>query len=682
MSLSSIASGFSGAHRVRMIGAEGWVYISDGYNKVRCWDGRLAASVEAGLPGPTEAPIMSNYAGSGIATGSFASGTHYLRYRYWNSKTQYPSDASAQVEAVIIEKAKARISGLVASADPRVDQIVLEMTGADGSEFYPAAYITNTTRSGAEEGYELDISDVTLEQNLLGYEAAGNEPPPIGRVLIYHKGIMFSMCPEWHYEGNATGSASHTSVSFGSAGIKKSLELGEYYFVPSGSTKAYEIKSVDVEGDDGVIILASPLLETFSGASYVIEPRKANRIYGSHPLFPESFSAFKYLDVLRNTSDILRAAAPYRGPMILFGERNMEVWNWEIDPFDLSDASLYPIPGGRGAISQECVLWDISGAIYAFDYRGLHRYAGSKIEDLSEPIRDYLRAVNWAKAPLFFMQHDPETECVKIFVCFGREEYPQTALVFNTRTGQWVTHYYDRPVRAGTLAPDGYGKLRMMVGTNDGAVFYAGVGYSDGAYPNYKVEGTVATGATGSGFAVVGGGLYASGQCLKGVGVYLPSLGESSCITSNTSGSVFVSPAFTSSPGPGEAVYIGRVPFAYRTGLFVLPQVILDQKLIKLGIKFTVLPQAQYLYVKVYEDGSTAAKKTWVSNSRVNGVRFTSGDPRIQVDLSTAAGRVEIPLNITWKQSIQFEFSVDEPGVPLQILGCELIGEQGLMNHG
>lgn len=77
----------------------------------------------------------------------------------------------------------------------------------------------------------------------------------------------------------------------------------------------------------------------------------------------------------------------------------------------------------------------------------------------------------------------------------------------------------------------------------------------------------------------------------------------------------------------------------------------------------------------MFEDDSTIAKHDWTSNTGVNGVIFSPDTDRIKVDLSTDTGIVHIPLQLSWKHSVQFEFSVRDTNIPLRLYRYELSAE-------
>jgi hypothetical protein len=160
------------------------------------------------------------------------------------------------------------------------------------------------------------------------------------------------------------------------------------------------------------------------------------------------------------------------------------------------------------------------------------------------------------------------------------------------------------------------------------------------------------------------------------VSAYWLERGYKGVIASNTTTSVWLrsGAAFTSAPVAGHTVYIGRIPAEHKSKQFVVkPDA--RMRVLKLVVAFTPLAKARVLRVRSYEDGAEDAKDDWVANTTVEGVTFATGADYIDVDLSTETGVVEVPLQISWKRTVQFGFEVIAPVTPLELMSYELVGE-------
>ena len=136
------------------------------------------------------------------AAGSVTPGTHLLRYRYYNSELGYYSNPSEPVTVVVSDdQSDAQLTftvaafggsaDIVGSDNARCDKIIVEMTLANGRQFYDAAFIDN----GSVANVVISLEDATLEQRLrraFGQDL-GAEPPPRLLHATIHRGRMFGL---------------------------------------------------------------------------------------------------------------------------------------------------------------------------------------------------------------------------------------------------------------------------------------------------------------------------------------------------------------------------------------------------------------------------------------------------------------------------------------------------------
>jgi hypothetical protein len=587
-----------------------------------------------------------------------------MQYRYLDKSTGWPSNASPETTVSTAPNKSVNLQ-VAASTDPRVDKIVLEMTLAGGATFFKVAEVDNSA------GWKnIDITDTALAANTLEYDDTGHERPGIGRLQAYHRGLFFLGGPESHTAGLAYCASTGTAITFTDGDIRDAADGA--YFHRTDDTEAYLIESVASTGDTGEIALAVPYAGSFSSAPYTIYPANRNRVNISKALYPESHPTDSWIRVLKGTGDTLKAMMPYSTAMLFLGERNIEILEWDIDPTSSTDARLNPIPGGRGALCQEVVV-EIDGVVYSMDRKGIYRWRGGAPEHISQPVQDVIDSVDFTYPERFHAHFDPINRQYVVFVNYGSEERPQTALVFNVDDGTWSTHFYDRAMTAGIDCPDGNGFERPFLGTTDGASWFGGIGYSDGVYPGTTMKGTVVTGGSTTSVNCSEGGFYVSGQKLAGVACYWKEGAEYSAITSNTASGLTLSPAYTSAPSAGDTVYIGRIYAVHKSKQFHVAGPLEDQKGFSLALDFTPLSSAANLIVKIYVDGSATAE-TWAANTNVEGVTFQASD-EVLVDLTESNGHVEIPLGFEWQKSVSFEFIVDQANIPYEMIRYHLIAD-------
>jgi hypothetical protein len=655
----AILSGQSTNHKHTFASAEQQMYMSNGYDSAYVWDGLAASAVLSGKAAPTSTPALS-----ASSSGSVDTGVHVVQYRYIDTSTGWPSNAAPEAQVSTAPNKSVNVQ-VVASADTRVDKIVLEMTLSGGSTFFKVSEVDNT--SG---WYNIDVSDTTLAANTLEYDDTGHERPPVGRLQVYHRGYFFIAGKEEHAAGLAYCAATGTAITFTDGDIRDSLS-GDY-FHRTDDAQAYEISTVDSTGDTGQITLAETYDGTFSSAPYRTYPANRNRVNVSKALFPESHPTDSWLRVLKGTGDTLKALMPYSTALIFFGEYNMEILEWDAEPTSTTDARLNPIPGGRGALTQE-VLVEHDGVVYSMDRKGVFAWRGGAPQVISRPVQDVIDSINFENPDRFHAHFDPINRQYVVFVTYGSESYPQTALVYNVDDGTWATHFYDRAITASTALPDGQGFERPFIGTTDGATWFGGIGYSDGIYPGTTMKGTVVTGATTTSANIAEGGLYVSGQKLAGVSTFWKEGSEYSAITSNTTSGLTMSPAFTSAPTPGDTLFLGRIWAVHKSKQFRVGRPLEDQKGFTLAIDFTPLVSAASLIVKVYTDGSATAN-TWTASTLDDGITFQASD-EILIDLTKSDGHVEIPLDFNWQKSLTFEFIIDQANIPFELVSYHLVAD-------
>jgi len=308
------------------------------------------------------------------------------------------------------------------------------MTLSGGDTFFKVSEVDN------EDGWqEIDISDTSLAASPLDYDDESHERPPVGRLHCYHRGKFFIGGPEEHSAGLAYGTTASTAITFTDADIRAACAGA--YFHKDGDAVAYLISSVASTGDSGKLTLSKAYAgATFSSAGYTIYPANPNRVYVSKSLFPESIPTDGWIRVLKGTGDTLKAMMPYGTAMLFLGERSTEILEWETDPTSITDARLSPIPGGRGALCQEVVV-EHDGNVYSMDRKGAYRWRGGAPEPISKPVQDVLDSVDFSHPERFHAHFDPINRQYVVFVCYGSETYPQTALVFSVDDGTWSTHF-------------------------------------------------------------------------------------------------------------------------------------------------------------------------------------------------------------------------------------------------
>lgn len=180
----TLASGLAATPRGNWTNSGGQLYFTNGTDAIKVIGQGNAVAQDAGIVGPTTAPTAG-----AEASGSITAGTHLIRFRWKNSVTGYYSNPS-DVLTYVAPGSKNLTIGLTTTADPKVDQMVIEMTLVDGTDYY----VVDTVADGAV--YTIDISDGNLIANQLtdvyaGPDGFGHDVPPINKLIQEHRGRIF-----------------------------------------------------------------------------------------------------------------------------------------------------------------------------------------------------------------------------------------------------------------------------------------------------------------------------------------------------------------------------------------------------------------------------------------------------------------------------------------------------------
>ena len=643
----SLVTGMDTVHPASIVSMFGQAYWGNGFDPVKVWDGFTAAANNAGYPEYTGTPST----GDGAA-GNVTAGAHNVRCRYMNQVAGYVGDPSPIVAHTA---AGAKILGVTvaASTDAKVDTIVVEMTTVGGSVYYEAGRFPNSTGTASANRADTTLAEYTMDWDNLGHIA-----PPVGGILLEHRGCLVVAGPVVSAEGYA--SVATTAVAGSGSNFRAVMAADNWFMLFSGDTAASEIASFG----SATALKLTRSHSTVSKRGYKAWSPYQNYAFASKPLFPESMGdddgVIQGQELLQNRHDTLKAVKSYFGALIVYGESNMERLDWEAS---WDDRRIYPIPGNRGACNQRVVV-DIEGTLYAFDRKGVHRYRGGVPEGISRPVDNLLANVAWAYQNKFHAHFDPDERQYVVFVCDGAETEPKTAYCYDVDRGVWSTRQYDVGITASGLVPDSNGVLRPLLGDQNGHTWFAGLGNTDGAHPTCTSILTAATGTTAATLTVAATDvLYTSGQGVKGCSLYWESGDEIRYASTNTTTKVILASAFGSIPAVGDSVYLGRIYSRLKTKAFSLKGEEYQNQPIYLHVNFTPLSSAKYMYVRIYEDFSATAKSDWATYSEGQaGVGFTAADPEIRIDLSTANGHVKVPISSSWGKHVEFEFRVYDGG--------------------
>lgn len=684
-------------------------YLANGWDRMRRWGGNWDRRLDwSGLDEFEEVPY-AGIEGPSIEAGSWAPalsesaadnegwepGAHLFRYRYLDSRNNFPSNPSAPATLTVSAASKkltftistTGAANIIRPSDPKVDRVILEACVVGGTEyFYVGSWAFLDSTGGYVASFTAEISDEALAVSYLTYDEDGHDVPPVKRYVLAHKGRII-LYGDLVYDQGTYSSVRNSQTITGSGTYWTQDALGtaadppiagKRYFHRTGNPMWYEIESYvsatqltlkDYWGDDD-----------FTGDTYEISSGNA-LIYFSKADYPESFPPLSWITLPSGASGgRVSAAIGYDEAVMFFTERSTFRFVWSEEPSE--DGTAFPVPGTRGAISPRVIV-PYGGRLYVMDRAGMWVYSGGVPEDISRPIEKiFLTQLDFAYAQDWHAVYVPRERAIRWYVTLSGDTTPKFYFQYDPDRNTWTTGDLYHGLTESHLGwvYDGDAP-RPLGGDENGYVWRMDETAADGETEHYN-HLTLAGGSTGV-YAAVAETLSSGSFTYQGVEVYYPKLGESRRITTNATNALVLSSAF-SSYTPGDELWLGPIRTKLKTKTFFCPMGKDKKRPRFLRVFYEATTRTRYLQVRVYENGSASAK-TW-GDMTFRGLMGTvirpgtvDGYPATDwlVDLSDTVGRAEIPLGANAVWSIAVEFELIEPDASTSIWGIEI---DGVMN--
>ena len=697
--MTTLSTTTSANHRFHPAEYMHYGYLANGWNKPLRWSGITATTESVGIVGPSTdlnswQPAM--VLGS-TGTGDMSAGIHYFRYRYKDTTTGYVSNPSEERTfpagtvssgqySVTFPISTSGVTNIIRSTDSKVDRVVLEMTVAGGTEFFSAAEVLNTASSIV---LEWGVTDAAIGVSFLPYPEFGHELPPITKYLVSHRRRFFAFGQVKHSTGTAKFLNTNVDVTKGTTdpdwndevlGSATAKSVVKWYIRRVGGTSEYEIDYYDA-GNNKIVLTggfgeaSTPLAS--NGEEYTIYS-KANTIWVSNPGYPEGYSTLEFLDSPQGEmSGRLTAGVGYGNSMVFFTENTMFKLAWDSGP--LIDPFMINLSLKAGAISQRTVV-EVDGRIFSMDRNGWHIWSNGLPKIVSRPIDDLLDLIDFTYMENFHACYFPALRAIRWFVCYTGDVYPKNYIQLDIDSGAWGTGEYKQGISESRLVLEKYGRVRTLLGDENGHVWLGDFGTGDGASPTFS--------------HLVAGGLPASpdptttvvyttvtlpeaSSGLTGCFVYWVEGAEYRLITSNDFSSFTVGTAFGSAPAVGATFWVGVIPSKLKTKAFSASKLAKVKRTKYLTLGFQPTTRAGELNVRVYEDYS-AVKKQWrAGGNDLDGVTWpTVAGNDWKVDTSFADGVVDIPIGSEFRRVFEVELELIEPDVPLELFSIEHEGDE------
>jgi hypothetical protein len=655
--MTSLATGLNTTFPATMCAVQGRAYLTNDFDAMKVWDGIDSSARDAGITGPAAAPGTALNAG-----GSTDAGLHLVRYRYRNSKSLYVSNPSPSAQVTVTAGNQIIALTTVASTDPKVDQIIVECTAVNSTSYYRTGTVANGTSA------TINMADTTLVQQTSVSATTGDyehDKPPLASLAVAHRGRMFvgGATTRTASFGMNSGSTSVTGTGFSPNWAGRQLRIGS-------EAVSYEIASATTT----TITLSLPYSGTTGPKSGTVYSRTPNRIWWSAPLYPEGFrTASNARDCLQGRSDTLNAMTAYGGDLWLFGRHSSDRLVFTSDP-GVDEGQLVPVPGDRGVFNQACLV-EADGTLYAWDRAGVYQVNSSGAQHISKPLDALLSSlVDYSYYQSFHGIYDPIDRVLMWFFVRDGDTAPKYAVCIERDTGRCWIGQWMQGITSSALVPDSEGQVRVMLGDENGYTWFYGYENSfDGVQMTATTATTAQTGATVTVIPV--NDAMTVSPSLAGAMCYIPSTGESRLIASNTASAITLATGLSSAPAINTEVWVGTIPWEYKTKWYVGRGQQFSRKPIYLLLKMHPATSTGKMRVYIYQDFQTSpvTLTQFSTDTLPDGCAINLAGNYLEIDLDGGAGEgyVPVPMPSDWVRALQVRITADKPDGVLRILGMD-----------
>lgn len=494
-------------------------------------------------------------------------------------------------------------------------------------------------------------------------DARFNLPPQDRQAIAEHSSRMF-LAGTVVYEGTCTvtnGSAAVTGI-----GTAFTDAMEGRVFKIKGQNTTYEV-------DDVSSATALTLTAVFAGSTGYFEfeircqPATRNIVYPSEvgPTF-DGYSSLNAVEV-GDPNDEVTALLSASSYLYVFQRGSTFRLTYQSDP---GDGTAF-LEFRRGAVSQRCMA-QVGNDTYILDERGIYKFAGGAIEEISSvisplfrlrPVADNIPRICWDHSRFFHASVDLAEEVVRWFVCLGSCYFPQHAICYRWSSQEWWIEEYQFPVPAsaplfGVPATPCVGAsanriLALVPGELDTIAHDAGTS-------RIRLTGATILTLTYSSVSVPAAAVGAPVSVVTG-----RAAGQTRTIVSASSTGITINRPWSIVPAAGDVIQIGGIPWRWRSRRFQRADRAMDQDL-----EVFFVPQEEgTLLARTYDDFSgspTVMAEDWAEFAvESDGVRLRQGLPNAEIDLTTDDGYC------WWRRAEPSIENVPAGGVfQLELAGC------------
>lgn len=682
---TTLVSGLNTTNRGCFAKSNGRVYFTNDFDAMQ----RIERGDSAGGLNGIAAPAAAIGTPTSATTGTVTVGTHGMRYRYYDSKSLYLSDPSAETDittsagvSLIFSITDSGGGGtIIRSTDAKVDQVIVELTDAGSSTFYRAATVNQVLT-----GTTINIDDPTLRTQTAASRDGdfGHQQPPLCSMLAEHRGRVFGWgSTVYPITGVTVTTGDTTAARVTVTGTTMSSNWAGRLVKITSDTKAYRITAVT--GSSGLV-----LSEAYTGTAGVVTGAQIfsatpDMLYWTRAGFPESWNPTSFARrVLQNQSDVPSGLSSYNDTLYLFGQRTIRGLDYAADP---ATGSLIQIATEMGLWNNQCLV-QAGGRLYGWGRSGVWGLNGLIPQHLSSPIDDIIDGTDSSstfnfdvsKAEQFHGIYNPRERALQWLYATSADTYPKHSIVLDLDSGIWSMRTYKQSMRASCITTGGNSNpTRALLADENGYSWYLTEDKFDGL-PSSMTHGvlSVVTGTTT--VVTVSQSLPTSTGTanLNGVVVTTTS-GAERLVSSNTANTITVTPAFAAAPSPGSELYLGQINFAAKSKWITAES--LDQKKRPAYCSVKMVPGSTSgkLIFNVFLDYTTSAYVYTKSygDTDLDGVTITNGSADVALDNAGGSGDgiLYVPMPGEWHRAIAVQITSTRPIDLLKILDITFISK-------
>ncbi len=692
-STNTLKSSLSTAYRGQFARSGQRLYYADDFDPVQVIELGNSAALLAGIAAPTSGTGTHQIGAPTTGTGLVQSGTHLVRYRYFNSRSGYYSNPSLERTLSITAVQSLTFSigtgtgseAIIRSTDTKVDQVVVELTAAGASAFYNVAAANQTLTSVT---VSMDDTTIELQVPSATYGDYGHEQPPLFALITEHRGRIFGWGATVRTLTGVTVTLSSTTVTVTGATFSTGW-AGRMLQLTTG-TDVYRISTCT---GAGTLTLSTAYSgSTTSGATVKVYSIGADTLTWTRAGYPEAYKPSEWARrVLQNATDTPAGMVSYHDVLWLFGQRTMRVLDYPTDP---ATGSLEQVPTEMGLWNQRCLIQS-GGYIYGWGRTGAWVINGLSPQHISRAIDVRLDGTDASStvtydaslSEQFHGYYDPKERCITWAYIKTGDSTVKNHITYDLDRKQWRTGSWRQAMKTNCTVAGTTNDVRVLLSDENGYSWYLTENRYDGVPLGLVDSGseytgviTVFSGATLSSSVIPTVETLPTSSTLVGVVLYNPTTSGTSVVSANTATGLTLSPALTATPAAGDSLYLGSFEYKIRTK-WVTSQGLENKKRPSyLMIKKVPGTSLGRLRVRIYEDFSTTPMTftKGISDTEPNGVYITDGLTYCDVDLGNDtddASIAVVPLSANWKRAISAEVSSSKPSNQIKLLQVAFLPE-------